>query len=104
MQVSGVTSVVYNKIRELNLWKLKSCKSGPRNLSTMKLAQGKGNNNGKEARLVEENEVEEVEEDEIEEETNVEEMSETVIYKQKVTMNGFLMMVLIWEITNFIMT
>ncbi|XP_026443692.1 uncharacterized protein LOC113343775 isoform X2 [Papaver somniferum] len=53
--------------------------SGPRNLSTMKLAQGKGNNNGKEARLVEENEIEEVEEDEIEEETYVEEMSETEI-------------------------
>ncbi|RZC93191.1 hypothetical protein C5167_029168 [Papaver somniferum] len=51
----------------------------PRNLSTMKLAQGKGNNNGKEARLVEENEIEEVEEDEIEEETYVEEMSETEI-------------------------
>ncbi|KAI3854116.1 hypothetical protein MKW92_037261 [Papaver armeniacum] len=40
-------------------------KRGTRNLSTMKLAQGKGNNNGKEARLVEENEIDEVEEDEI---------------------------------------
>ncbi|KAI3845209.1 hypothetical protein MKX03_024867 [Papaver bracteatum] len=57
----------------------KKRKRGPRNLSTMKLAQVKGNNNGKEARLVEENEIEEVEEDETEEETCVEEMSETEI-------------------------
>ncbi|KAI3845230.1 hypothetical protein MKX03_024888 [Papaver bracteatum] len=57
----------------------KKRKRGPRNLSTMKLAQGKWNNNGKEARLVEENEIEEVEEDETEEETCVEEMSETEI-------------------------
>ncbi|KAI3864776.1 hypothetical protein MKX03_034988 [Papaver bracteatum] len=54
-------------------------KIGPRNLSTIKLAQSKGNNNGKEARLVEENEIEEVEDDEIKEETYVEEMSETEI-------------------------
>ncbi|KAI3877771.1 hypothetical protein MKX03_019211 [Papaver bracteatum] len=57
----------------------KKRKRGPRNLSTMKLAQAKWNNNGKEARLVEENEIEEVEEDETEEETCVEEMSETEI-------------------------
>ncbi|RZC73821.1 hypothetical protein C5167_049300 [Papaver somniferum] len=57
----------------------KKRKRGPRNLSTMKLAQGKGNNKGKEAILVEENEIEEVEEDEIEEEAYVEEMSEAEI-------------------------
>ncbi|KAI3858055.1 hypothetical protein MKX03_006326, partial [Papaver bracteatum] len=52
------------------------------NLSTMKLALGKGNNKGKESRLVEENEIEEVEEDEIEEETYVEEMSEDEIEEE----------------------
>ncbi|KAI3988058.1 hypothetical protein MKX01_011847 [Papaver californicum] len=54
----------------------KKRKRGPRKLSTMKLAQGKGNNQGKEIRLVDADEIEEIEEDEIE---DAEEMSETEI-------------------------
>ncbi|KAI3917019.1 hypothetical protein MKX01_003468 [Papaver californicum] len=54
-------------------------KKGLRNLSTMKLAQGKGNNKGKETILVDTYETEEIEESEIEEETHAEEMSETEI-------------------------
>ncbi|KAI3963426.1 hypothetical protein MKW98_022848 [Papaver atlanticum] len=44
----------------------KKRKRGPRNLSTMKLAQGKGSSKEKEIRLVDADEIQEVEEDDIE--------------------------------------
>ncbi|KAI3953831.1 hypothetical protein MKW98_017655 [Papaver atlanticum] len=46
----------------------------PRNLSTIKLAQGKGNTKEKEIRLVDTNEIKEVEEDDIEGENHMEEI------------------------------
>ncbi|KAI3939177.1 hypothetical protein MKX01_002045, partial [Papaver californicum] len=47
---------------------------GPRNLSTMKLVQGKGNTKEKEIRLMDADEIEEVEEDDIKIESHIEEM------------------------------
>ncbi|KAI3991251.1 hypothetical protein MKX01_022472 [Papaver californicum] len=76
----------------------------PRNQRTMKLAQGKENTREMEIRLVDVDKIEEVDKVDREIESHIEEMeglerSETQI-QAKVIVNGFLMMVMIWELND----